>query len=369
MKILIVNDLSKTLDFKIISDGMTKTSIDQASALSTVNQVDFAYCGTEHHDYQFNSIILDVNAPDKTRDKMKLLSKIVDVGYDIIIIHSQRCSKLEQFCQRFIDTPKIIFVHDCPIDLFMYISLQKNIVKLKQLNCKIVTNSKYTHDRLNNLYRERLLYYGYEYIEQVCDMYSQCFTYINAQPTINNALKYSTNIGRIHPFKEPQRLLGIHKYSNHGIHFFGRLDVFEPLALKLYQKIKTATELYPNYHIHINQEHEYINSYLQNAQNHVITWTNEGFGYTALEAGIYGVPSVIVQRYDRHATAEHLQQIGAAYTIVDYKDRRALYDIVDQYSLTLEQRKENSIKFLQYYTLENYIKDLHIIINQTRSTL
>ena len=97
------------------------------------------------------------------------------------------------------------------------------------------------------------------------------------------------------------------------------------------------------------------------ARNVVISCPVEGFGFTAFEMGIFGMPCVILKTGERHATEEYLKKLGASYVVVNTKGnkqwKKELYKAMEETKLTIEEKKANAQKFLNYFTLLNYIRE------------
>ena len=85
---------------------------------------------------------------------------------------------------------------------------------------------------------------------------------------------------------------------------------------------------------------------------------HEGFGYTAFEAGIFGVVPVILTKGNDHATTEYLTRANVKHFSVEFNDENAIYNIIDEsLKVTIEDRLDISNKFLKYFSVENYINN------------
>lgn len=395
MKILVLDTLIQTVDFdRPVRGGLVKSAILDVNALAEKHDVFYMYYGKPTTNYKFKSIILDdIGSKDwclrekkkvslahtkLTKDIPKMIESISSIKPDALIIHV--CSKsryLEEISKKFIDIPKIFIFHDgvSNDDLFGTVGIISTIVKLKKYNSLITTNSDYTKDSISKVMigRENDIKRFYPNLReelgedltkfQLFDKVYDYFVYYdnNAKLDIVENRGFSVNIGRFQKKKGVLDLLQLHKYNNHEVRLYGVQDpVFDP-GLKDYKKIKDAEEHYDNYVVCEGYSDEELREDAKYGNNIVISCPVEGFGYTAFEMGVFGMPCVILKHGDRHATEEYLQKIGASYVTINKSGNKKwkmdLYEAMQNTKLSEDEKRENAQKFLDYFTLENYIKE------------
>lgn len=393
MKIVVLDTLIQTVDFdKPVRGGLVKSAILDVNALAEKHNVYYMYYGKPTYDYKFQSIILDdIGSKDwclKNNKKVSLahtklkqdiplmIEGISFIQPDALIIHV--CSKsvyLEELAKKFIDIPKIFVFHDgvSNDDMFGTAGIIGTILKLRKYNSLITTNSDYTKDSISKVMINResdmRKYYGFmKEIEdvntfQLFDKVYDYFVYYdnNAKLDVVENQGFSVNIGRFQKKKGVLDLLNIHKYNNHLIKLYGVKDpVFDP-GLKDYNKIIEAAEKYDNYIVCEEYSDKELREDAKHGNNIVISCTVEGFGYTAFEMGVFGMPCVILKHGNRHATEEYLKKVGAVYVSVNKKDNKnwkeEFYNAMLMTKLSIHEKRQNAQKFLDYFTIENYINE------------
>lgn len=395
MRILVLDTLIQTVDFdQPVRGGLVKSAMLDINALAERHDVFYMYYGKPTYDYKFKSVILDdIGSKDwclregkkvsmahhkLTKDIPNMLGLIGDIKPDALFIHV--CSKskyLYEIAKKFIDIPKVFIFHDgvSNDDLFGTVGILSSIFKLKKYNSLITVNSDYTADSITKVMKGRaedirkhypgLLEDNVPDLEtyRLFDKVYDYFVYYdnNAKLDIVKNAGFSVNIGRFQKKKGVLDLLQLHKYNNHEVRLYGVQDpVFDP-GLKDYAKIKEAEEKYDNYVVCEGFSDEELREDAKHGNNIVISCPVEGFGYTAFEMGVYGMPCVILKHGERHATEEYLEKLGAEYVTINKagnkKWRDELYDAMMNTKLTLKEKEENALRFLDYFTMENYIDE------------
>jgi hypothetical protein len=396
MRIVVLDTLIQTVDFdQPVRGGLVKSAILDANALAERHEVFYMYYGKPTYDYKFQSVILD-NLGSKdwclkekkkvsqahqklTKDIPKMVTAISSIKPDAMVIHV--CSKskyLDEITKKFQDIPRLYVFHDgvSNDDLFGTVGILSTVFKLKKYNSFLTVNSAYTRDTITKVMRNReedirKFYPGllednvpdvntYQLFDKVYDY----FVYYdnNAKLDIVKNAGFSVNIGRFQKKKGVLDLLQLHKYNNHEVRLYGVQDpVFDP-GLKDYKKIKEAEERYEdNYTICEGFSDEELREDAKHGNNIVISCPVEGFGYTAFEMGVFGMPCVILKHGERHATEEYLEKLGAEYVTINKagnkKWREELYDAMMNTKLSVSEKEENAQRFLDYFTLENYIDE------------
>jgi hypothetical protein len=398
MRILVLDTLIQTVNFdEPVRGGLVKSAMLDVIALSKGHDVFYMYYGKPTYDFKFTSVILDnIGSKDwclknnkkvslahhkLKKDIPKMIEGISSINPDALIIHV--CSKsqyLEEISKRFIDIPKIFIFHDgvSNDDMFGTAGIIGTILKLKKYNSLITTNSDYTKDSISKVMigREKDMRKYYKFMNEISDvntfqLFDNVYDYFvyydkNVKFDIVENTGFSVNIGRFQKKKGVLDLLNIHKFNNHVVKLYGVQDpVFDP-GLKDYEKIKKAESFYDNYIICEDFSDKELREDAKYGNNIVISCPVEGFGYTAFEMGVFGMPCVILKHGKRHATEEYLEKLGAQYVTINKKEnkkwREELYEAMLMTKLSIKEKKENAQRFLDYFTIDNYIKERELFI-------
>lgn len=393
MRILVLDTLIQTVDFnQPVRGGLVKSAMLDVIALSKNHDVFYMYYGKPDYHHKFTSVILDdIGSKDwclkqnkkvslahhkLTQDIPKMIEGISNIKPDALIIHV--CSKsryLEKIAKKFIDIPKIFVFHDgvSNDDMFGTAGIIGTILKLKKYNSFITTNSDYTKDSISKVMirREKDMREYYKFMEEIKDvndyqLFDKVYDYFvyyddKVKLDIVDNAGFSVNIGRYQKKKGVLDLLNLHKFNNHVVKLYGIQDpIFDP-GLKDYKKIKIAENNFDNYIVCESFSDEELREDAKYGSNIVISCNVEGFGYTAFEMGIFGMPCVILKHGERHATEEYLKKLGAKYVSIDKKGnknwRAELYEAMLMTKLSKKEKKENAQKFLDYFTIDNYINE------------
>ena len=393
MRILVLDTLIQTVDFnQPVRGGLVKSAMLDVIALSNKHDVFYMYYGKPTYDYKFHSVILDsIGSKDwclKNKKKVslahhklkqdipKMIEGISVVAPDALIIHV--CSKsqyLVEVAKKFINIPKIFIFHDgvSNDDMFGTAGIIGTILKLKKYNSLITTNSNYTKDSITQVMinRENDLRSYYKFMEEIKDvnnyqLFDNVYDYFvyydnNAKLDIVENMGFSVNIGRYQKKKGVLNLLNMHKFNNHTVKLYGIKDpVFDP-GLADFKKIKAHEKEYDNYIVCEGYTDKELREDAKYGNNIVISCPVEGFGYTAFEMGVFGMPCVILKYDQRHATEEYLEKLGAEYVSISMKGNKKwkaeLYEAMMLTNLSKRNKKINAQKFLDYFTIENYTNE------------
>ena len=393
MRIVVLDTLIQTVNFdEPVRGGLVKAVWNDVIALSERHEVFYMYYGKPTFDYKFTSVILgDKGAKDQClavkrkpslghhelrKASPKIRELIADIDADALIINVESKSKyLEDIAKQFVDLPKVFVFYDgvSNNDMFGTAGIIGTILKLKKYNSLITTISEYTRDTITQVMIDREAdmrkYYGFmeeiedvndiQLFDEVCDH----FVYYdnNAKLEVVPNAGFSVNIGRYQKKKGVLDLLQLHKHNNHVVKLYGVQDPVWDVGLKAYIKIKEAEDLYDNYTVCEAFSDEELREDAKHGNNIVISCPVEGFGYTAFEMGVYGMPCVILKQGERHATEEYLKKVGASYVVVDKKANKKwkeeLYEAMLMTKLSHEEKVENAQLLLNYFTLDNYINE------------
>jgi len=393
MKVVVLDTMIQTVDFtQPVRGGLVKAVWNDVIALSERHDVYYAYYGKATYDYKFKSVILGKHgAKDwclKNKKKTSLahhklkkdiplyLETIAALNPDILVVNVESKSQyLVEIAKKFIDVPKVFVFYDgvSNNDLFGTAGIIGMIIKLKKYNSVITTISEFTRDSISQVMidREKDMREYYGFMEEIPDvhtyqLFDDVFDYFvyydnNAKLDIVDNAGFSVNIGRYQKKKGVLDLLQLHKYNNHIVKLYGVQDPVWDTGLEAYKKIKDAEEKYDNYEICEAFSDEELREDAKHGNNIVISCTVEGFGYTAFEMGVYGMPCVILRHGERHATEEYLKKVGASFVSIDKKAnknwRAELYEAMLMTKLSKKEKKVNAQKLLDYFTIENYIDE------------
>jgi len=393
MRIVVLDTLIQTVDFtQPVRGGLVKAVWNDVIALSERHETFYMYYGKPTFDYKFHSVILgDKGVKDQClalkrktslahyelkKEVPKIIETICSIDPEVLIINVESKSQyLETIAKKFIDIPKIFVFYDgvSNNDLFGTAGIIGTIIKLKKYNSLITTISDFTADIITQVMIDRepdmRKYYGfmeeipdvltYKLFDAVCDH----FVYYdnNAELDIVDNAGFSVNIGRYQRKKGVLDLLQLHKYNNHVVKLYGIQDpVWDP-GLKAYNKIKEAEDCCDNYIVCEGYSDKELREDAKHGNNIVISCPVEGFGYTAFEMGVYGMPCVILRHGERHATEEYLKKVGASFVSIDKKANKKwkeeLYEAMMMTKLSKKEKRQNAQKFLDYFTIEKYIDE------------
>jgi len=405
MKILVLDTLIQTVDFdQPVRGGLVKSAMLDVIALSEKHDVYYMYYGKPTYNHKFKSVILDdIGSKDwclknhkavslshhkLKQDIPKMIELISDIKPDALIVHV--CSKsvyLEKLAKQFAEIPKIFLFHDgvSNDDMYGTAGIIGTILKLRKYNSLITTNSDYTKDSISKVMRKREkdMRANYEFMKEIPDvntfeLFDKVYDYFvyydnNATLDIVDNEGFSVNIGRFQKKKGVLNLLKLHEFNNHTVKMYGVKDpVFDP-GLKDFQKILDAVDKYDNYILCEGFSDKELRDDAKYGNNIVITCPVEGFGYTAFEMGVFGMPCVIAKHGERHATEEYLKKVGAVYKTVQMaknpKWREEMYEAMLMTSLSKKDKKINAQKFLDYFTIDNYIKERELFIELAKQKI
>lgn len=400
MKILILDALTQTVDIdKPFTSGVIRSALNDAYGMSNGYDVIYAYFGKEVYDKPFKTFSLgakglkdctwnNTKLSGMTLNKVKdnIMHKLFTLKFDVMIIHLHSYSSyINDLCKYFEDIPKVFVIHDFILDVFTASNMMKKMLDIKHYkNNIIISNSEFTKHLGNFIYKKR-----YEHIKELCkdiinldfedkdkfvDRAWKYFVYTNQkEPLAYENKEYSINIGRFDLDKGSQRLLMLHKYNDFKVKLFGSYDPYHDPDKKYYNKLLNISKEYPNtYEICEKYSDEQLKEKAKYANNIVISCDHEGFGYTAYEMGLLGIPSIIIadKRVEyKHATEDYLKHISVPYKKIHTKNREELYNTMKNFNLSLTQKKELSYKLIKYFSIDNFINDRLNAFNEAKNRI
>lgn len=394
-KVLVIDSLTETFKGPVVKSGLQKSSKLDARAFHLMGyDTTFIYCGdlVDHYNYKKISVnnlgakdnaAFDGKHKNATAGYIKnYLTRVVDklIEADYIIVHCHSLGNMTGV-NLLVKDKKIIFVVHDVIDMTWALgfSLSVNNMRKSARNyAQLVTNSQYSIDRLNYIYsrgkenQDRLLS-G----DKAFDSYIKHFVWTDQTPTIEEIVtkeKKSAVIGRYEPGKYHHKLYAYKNPQNTIVHY-GIKDLRRDDNLKYYESLKLKANSYAE-----GLSDEDLWQAIKTSQSIIIPCYHEGFGYTAFEAGIFGVVPVVLTSYHgtakihdpnkiaSHATTQYLERAGAKYFSAYFGDQDSINKAIDE-SLNVkdEDRIKISKKLLDYFTLEKYVKErVDLLENATK---
>tara|TARA_Y100000389_G_scaffold52760_1_gene48625 strand:- start:913 stop:1635 length:723 start_codon:yes stop_codon:yes gene_type:complete len=212
---------------------------------------------------------------------------------------------------------------------------------------------------------ERAVKAGYKDIplkgEDAFDGFIEHFVWTDEKITDEDIRKLDTRsaiIGRYETSKFHHKVYGYSNPSNTIVHY-GIQDPRRDKNGKYFAKLQVHANAYAE-----NLSDEELFEQIKSSQSIILPCFHEGFGYTAFEAGIYGVCPVVFQRELEHlgiwahATSEYLTRANVKHFVADFNDADDIYKAIDDsVAITIEDRFEISRNLLNYFTVEKYVDE------------
>jgi hypothetical protein len=389
MKLLILDALTQTVDIdKPFTSGVIRAALNDSFGMAYGGyDVTYVYYGKEVYDKPFKTFSLgnkglkdhtwnNTQLSGITLNKCKdsIFQKLFKLDFDHMIIHLHSYSSyITDLCKYFKTIPKVFVIHDFILDVFTASNMMKKMLEIKKYpNTIIISNSSFTQYLGNFIYKKR-----YEKIKTVCpeilnldfdqsdkfvDRAWNYFIFTTQKEPLGFENKnYSVNIGRFDGDKRVQRLLKLHKYNDFKVKLFGSYDPYHDPNKIFYNKLKQITDNNPNsYEVCEGYSDEQLKDNVKYANNIVITCEHEGFGYTAYEMGLLGIPSIVIvdkKFLYRHATSDYLRKINVPFKEVHTINHEELYSTMKSFKISVTQKKDLSKQIITYFSLNNFIID------------
>lgn len=382
-KVLVIDSLTETFRGPIVRSGLQKSSKLDARAFHKMGyDTTYVYCGDLEDHYEYKKFrVNDIGAKEQLLNEGKHMraTSIYVKQYlhraahliceaDYIIVHCHSIGAMTGV-NAIAEGKKIMFVVHDVIDMTWACGFSSAIVKMRSTNRNttfIATNSRYSIDRLNFIHgRTR----GKEYLkdkdlisgDEAFDGFIEHFVWTDVVPDALDVVTHynsSAVIGRYEPAKFHHKLYGYSNPRNVIVHY-GIKDPRRDEGLKYYESLKLKANSYME---DLNDEDLW--KAIKHSQSIVLPCWHEGFGYTAFEAGIFGVVPVILTKpietgnegVHRHATVEYLQRAGVKHFTADFSDEVSIYKAIDDsLDVSAKDRLDISNKLLEYFTVEEYV--------------
>ena len=370
MKVLIIDNLTETFVGTEVKSGLQRSSKLDAQSFSKLgHDTTYVFCGNIDDTYPYKKVSVDdYGAKERAvlegknqrqsspyiKQYLNRIKKELNSA-DYIIAHCHSSGMITGLNNLVLDKKILFVIHDV-VDLMWANGFSGAVRKMRESGrnyCYVATNSQYSINRLNqiSLRGGDNIYSG----DEGFDGYIKHFVWTDVKPNeeeIVNVNNTSAVIGRYETHKYHHKL---YKYSNpnHKIIHYGMKDKRRDSDLKYYNRlIRDANDYKEN----LFDKELWDNVKL--SRSVILPCFHEGFGYTAFEAGIFGVVPVILTKGNDHATTEYLTRADVKHFSVDFNDENAIYNTIDEsLKVTLEDRLDISNKFLKYFSVENYINN------------
>ncbi len=400
MNIVVIDTLIQTIDFKEpVRNGLVRSAMMDVEALCLRHDVHFLYYGKKPDSTcKWKPLIIgDLGVKDycilentdrkysflKIRKDLPVILNLLKSVKPIhgFIIHVFMNSKyLERIAREFPGVPKLFIFHDKVYNnnIFSLATMLKLMTALKKYpGSRILTNSDYTRQGIISLYKSRY--------RDIMDIFSgapvsdplSCFDHVFRHFAFYSSPKkaqvvgnkdFSVNIGRYTRKKGIPYLFGLPAYGNFKIKLFGQTDEIFDRELKFFHRLQKYIRRYPeHFQLCRNYSTGDLFTEAKSGKNLIITCPVEGFGFTAFEMGKFGLPVVILKNGELHATEEYLNRIGASYLSVNLSEKtgykKQLYEAITSLELTKQEKALNAKRYLNYFTLANYVKEREDLLN------
>ena len=370
MKILIIDNLTETFVGTEVKSGLQRSSKLDAQAFAKLGyDTTYIFCGQIDDTYPYKKISVDdYGAKERAvlegknqrqsspyiKQYLKRVTKEINSA-DYIIAHCHSSGMITGL-NNLVQNKRILFVIHDVVDLMWANGFSGAVRTMRESGrnyCYVSTNSQYSINRLNIISRRGgdNIYSG----DEGFDGYIKHFVWTDVIPTeeeIVNVNDTSAVIGRYETHKYHHKLYN-YKNPNHKIIHYGMKDKRRDSDLKYYNRlIRDANDYKEN----LFDKELWDNVKL--SRSIILPCFHEGFGYTAFEAGIFGVVPVVLTKDNDHATTEYLTRANVKHYSVDFNDEIAIYKTIDEsLNVTTDDRKEISKKLLDYFSVMNYTNE------------
>ena len=370
MKILIIDNLTETFVGTHFKSGLQKSSKLDAQAFAKLgHDTTYIFCGQIDDTYPYKKISVDdYGAKERAvlegknqrqsspyiKQYLKRVTKEINSA-DYIIAHCHSSGMITGV-NNLVQNKRILFVIHDVVDLMWANGFSGAVRTMRESGknyCYVSTNSQYSINRLNIISRRGgdNIYSG----DEGFDGYIKHIVWRDVIPTekeIVNVNDTSAVIGRYETHKYHHKLYN-YKNPNHKIIHYGMKDKRRDSDLKYYNRlIRDANDYKEN----LFDKELWDNVKL--SRSIILPCFHEGFGYTAFEAGIFGVVPVVLTKDNDHATTEYLTRANVKHYSVAFNDEISIYKTIDEsLNVTTDDRKEISKKLLDYFSVMNYTSE------------
>jgi len=381
-KVVVIDNLTETFKGSIVRSGLQKSSKLDARAFAKMGyNTHFIYAGECKDEYKYKHHVVDeLGSKDRAMAEGKnpsrvsryyikaYLEKVQDVlkDADYIIAHCHSVSMIT-LVNSLVKNKRIMFVIHDVIDLMWCYGTSDVIRRMRKTDrnmCYVATNSNYSIQRMTDIHLRAI---AAKYPEtpmpgnEAFDGYIEHFVWTDEIVTDKDIMTVenkSAIIGRYESSKFHHKVYGYQNPENVIVHY-GIRDPRRDEKGKYYDKLVKSANAYAE-----NLADADLFKAIKSSKSIILPCHHEGFGYTAFEAGIYGVVPVIFQRQLEHlgvwahATSEYLTRANVKHFVADFNSADDIYKAIDEsITVTLEDRYEISRNLLNYFRVENYVNE------------
>lgn len=387
-KVVIVDSLTETFNGSVVRSGLQKSATLDASAFAKMGyDTTFLYCGVMDNDYSYKKICLnDFGAKENTTNDGKharasgnyvkrYLNRAIGIlsEADYIVAHCHSFSMMTGI-NAIVKDKKILFIVHDVIELGWALGFTRAVNNMRATGknyTHIATNSQYSIERLNYIYSRAKDRFELLSGEEAFDSFIRHFVWSDVKPATEEIIRYenkSAVIGRYEPAKYHHKL---YKYKNpkNTIVHYGIKDPRRDEDLKYYKNLKIKANAYSE-----NLSDKDLWESIKTSQSIILPCYHEGFGFTAFEAGIFGVAPVIIV-HDQgllkgqyaHASVQYLTRAGTKHFTANFNnDESIIQAIDDSLQITEQDRIDISNSLLTYFTVEKYVNERIELLELTK---
>ena len=371
MRILVIDSLTETFGGDRVTGGLQRSSVLDAQAFSKLGyDTTYIFCGELSDDYPYKKVSIDEyggkdrallegknqkNSSKYVKNYVNRIKKEILNSADYIIAHCHSMGMISSLNTLVIDKKILFIVHDVS-DLMWANGFSNAVRKMRESGrnyCYVGANSQYTINRLNKISLR-----GAEHIysgDEGFDGYIKHFVWTDIEPTLDEIKKTdntSAVIGRYSSNKYHHKLYN-YKNPKHKIVHYGVRDKRFDIDGRYFDRLVSSANDYKE-----NLSDKKLWDCIKSSCSIILPCFHEGFGYTAFEAGIFGVVPVVLVKDNEHATTEYLTRVGVKHFSADFGDESAIYNTIDEsLNVTIEDRIDISSKLLSYFSVENYVNN------------
>lgn len=298
----------------------------------------------------------------------ELIKWINNESPDVFLYHGYTLSWAKAVLKA-TNIPLLYTVHGYVSDNFMYHSNRiKDYVELVKLGGMVIANTKTTQMRIEmqskRLFEKNVVAKGLE------SDYPWMVEF--------NTGKVNIFSGHYNNFMFVEDEYDVKETSGHVI---AASRAYEPKAVHKFHDIDVPTKIFwkehvdtdkvwidkqiakfnanPNIEFFWNHPYDKIMDHFREAKVCLVTWPDETFGLTAFEAAQFGVPSIIFNKDEPHASHEFLSRIYDAQ-IISYKDpdfKEKVTRAINEVDTSIEFRRELARQCRLVYNREAFIKE------------
>lgn len=389
-KVVVIDSLTETFNGPIVRSGLQKSAKLDARAFAKMGyDTTFLYCGVIDDHYPYKKICLnDIGAKEDVARHGKHMrasgnyvksylnrSSNMLLEADYIVAHCHSVGMMTGINAMVKDKKILFIIHDV-IDLTWACGFTNAVNNMRATGrnyTHIATNSQYSIARLDYIYSRAKDRFELLSGNEAFDSFIRHFVWSDVNPTREEIIQHekkSAVVGRYEPAKYHHKLYKYKNAENTIVHY-GIKDPRRDEGLKYYENLKIKANAYSE-----NLSDEDLWESIKTSQSIILPCYHEGFGFTAFEAGIFGVAPVILvhdqglhKGQHAHATVQYLTRAGTKHFTADFNDEESIIRAInDSLQITEQDRIDISSSLLSYFTVENYVNERIELLESAKKT-